>query len=312
MSLIRIDAGTDGPAEHGSGATVAEALTRALCRARTRGVAAHDRAPVIVMVHGYRFQPGDPCHCPHRHILSDHEAHSCRKAASWPRGLGVGRDGRLGLAFGWAARGTIWEAYGQAQAAGRQLAQVIAALHDLAPDRPIHAIGHSLGARVLLSALAAAERPALDRVLLLAAADHASHLEAALTSPAGRRARLLHVTSGENGLFDLMLGGLVGGQRWRDAVLGRAGLAELPELRLDDTSHLAGLASLGYPLAAPDRRICHWSTYLRPGAFPLYQALTGPQGAALHAEVTRIAEKPAPIPGPAWSLPLPWGANTPT
>lgn len=305
MSLIRINTSPQGPVTHNGGAPAGPALRRALGPRAAQGAA----GPIIVMVHGYRFLPGDPQHCPHRHILSDHRSHACRKAVSWPRGLGIGEDGRLGLAFGWPARGTIWQAYARAEAAGRDLAQVLAELRRLAPHRPIHALGHSLGARVLLSALAALDSPVLDRVLLLAAADHASHLEAALTSPAGRRARLLHVTSGENGVFDLMLGGLVLGRRWNDAVLGRAGVPALPELRLDDSRHLAGLCALGFPLAAPDRRICHWSTYLREGAFPLYRALTGPQGAALHAEVTQAIGKPAQPARAGWSLPLPWGAN---
>ncbi|MBR9820816.1 MAG: alpha/beta hydrolase [Rhodobacteraceae bacterium] len=273
-----------------------------------RALARSPAGPVVLMVHGYRFLPGDPLHCPHRHILSDHAAHSCHKAASWPRGMGVGED-CLGLAFGWPARGSIWQAYARAEGAGLVLARVIAEIRRLDPAREIHALGHSLGARVLLSALAALERPALGRVLLLAGADHASHLERALASPAGRRARLLHVTSAENRLFDLLLGGLVTSDTLGDRVLGQASHPDLPELRLDDPQHLAGLAALGFPLAGRQRRICHWSTYLRPGAFPLYRALTGPRGAALHAEVTRIAaRRPAALTG-AWSLPLPWGAN---
>ncbi|PJE32059.1 Alpha/beta hydrolase of unknown function [Pseudooceanicola antarcticus] len=315
MALIRIDAIGDQPFAQGKTMPVAAELERGLARSgafpspRGSGPSPSPRpAPVIIMVHGYRFQPGDPVHCPHSHILSDHDAHPCRKAVSWPRGLGIGAD-RLGLAFGWPARGSIWQAHRQADAAGRALAQVITLIRQIDPQREIHAIGHSLGARVLLSALSALGAPALGQVLLLAGADHVSHLEAARASPAGRSARLLHVTSRENLLYDLLLAGLVGGKGAGDRVLGRAVHPALPQLRLDDPQHLAGLAAMGFALGRPERRICHWSSYLRPGAFPLYHALTGPRGAALHAEVTRIAAKrPAPVRG-GLSLPLPWGAN---
>ncbi|WP_010141749.1 alpha/beta hydrolase [Oceanicola sp. S124] len=304
MALIRIDATGATPVAHGTATPVAAGLERALNEALTRAPG----PPVVLMVHGFRFRPGDPLHCPHRHILSDHDSHPCRKAASWPRGLGVGED-CLGLAFGWDARGTIWQAYDRAEQAGLALARVVTTIRRLDPGREIHAIGHSLGARVLLAALAALPVPALGRVLLLAGADHASHLHRALASPAGRRARLLHVTSGENLLFDMMLAGLVGSGTLGDPVLGQARHPDLPELRLDDPQHLAGLAAMGFSLARPDRRICHWSTYLRPGTFPLYRALTGPRGAALHAEVTRIAAR-RPLPARTGrALPLPWGAN---
>ena len=315
MALIRIDAFGEEPFAHGTSTPFEAELERVLTRSpRPTAPCANPsgtspaRPPLVIMVHGYRFQPDDPRHCPHRHILSDHASHPCRKAASWPRGLGIGPN-RLGLAFGWAARGSIWQAYARAEEAGRALARVITEIRRLDPQREIHALGHSLGARVLLAALSALEAPALGRVLLLAGADHVSHLDTALSSPSGRQARLLHVTSGENLVYDLMLGGLVGAPAPGDRVLGRAGHPDLPELRLDDPQHLAGLSAMGFPLAQPDRRICHWSSYLRPGAFPLYRALTGPRGAALHGEVTRMAAKrPAPATG-NWTLPLPWGAN---
>lgn len=301
MALIRIDASGRGPVVHGS-ETPAEA-------ALARGLARPGKGPVIVMVHGYRFLPGDPVHCPHLHILSDHATHPCRRAASWPRGLGIGQEERIGIAFGWPARGSIWEAYEAARRAGRSLARVIEAVQALAPGREIHAIGHSLGARVLLSMLAELRAPGPGRVLLLAGADHLSHLEVALASPAGRAARLLHVTSGENRLFDLGLGMLVGTGQPRDAVLGRRRHPGLPELRLDDARQLAALAGMGFALSGAPKRVCHWSSYLRQGTFPLYRALTGPQGASLHAEVTRRIAETCPAAAAGWLPALPWSAN---
>ncbi|QPM89040.1 hypothetical protein PSAL_002490 [Pseudooceanicola algae] len=265
--------------------------------------------PIVVMVHGYRFEPEHPDHCPHDHIFSEAPDHPCYKAESWPRGLGIGAL-RQGLAFGWRARGSIWQAHAEAAFAGQALAGLLRRLRDADPLRPIHAIGHSLGARVILSALPELEAGTLDRVLLLAGADYASSARRALDSPAGRRARMLHVTSGENRVYDLMLRSALPPAHPGDLVLGRADLPGLPTLRLDDPRHLDGLSGLGYRVAPPQRRICHWSSYLRPGIFDLYRDLTDTCGAALHAEVSAItAPTPALAVASGWSLPLPWGAN---
>ena len=47
----------------------------------------------------------------------------------------------------------------------------------------------------------------------------------------------------------------------------------LVTLQLDDAQSLAALRGLGFPIAPPDRLICHWSPYLREGVFPLYRAI---------------------------------------
>ena len=67
-------------------------------------------APIVVMIHGYRYSPSQPAHDPHRHILSLDPDPRQRRATSWPRALGFGgvhpQDG-LAIAFGWEARGTL-------------------------------------------------------------------------------------------------------------------------------------------------------------------------------------------------------------
>jgi hypothetical protein len=299
MALIRINAWGAQVREHGTEAAADVALAPLLRR----------DAPVIVMVHGFRYAPGRPGHCPHDHIFRA-QGGGLAGTPSWPEALGIHATGASGLAFGWQARGSIWQAHAGAEVAGAALARVLRTLKARDPGREVHAIGHSLGARVILSAMRYLPAGALARVILLNAADHASAAQAALDCPAGRRARLLHVTSAENSAYDLALHGLVGSPHHRDAILGRVDLPGLATLRLNDPAHLSGLATLGYPVAAPERRVCHWSTYLRPGTFPLYRALMGPRGAALHAEVSAMTQpKPMSARAGLWSLPLPWGAN---
>ena len=82
-------------------------------------------APLIVMIHGFRYSPA-AAHCdPHRHILSLDPDPADRRVLSWPRALGFGAgapDEGLGLAFGWEARGMLGQAYARAGDAGRAVA----------------------------------------------------------------------------------------------------------------------------------------------------------------------------------------------
>lgn len=265
MPLLRIDATDDGPVIHKSPRSAG---------ARLRQVA-RGAGPVVIMVHGFKFSPGDPVHCPHIHILSTRE-NPCRKAVSWPRGLGfdTGNAGEgLAIAFGWQARGTVWQAWERAALAGRQLADIILEISRIAPLRPIHCIAHSMGARVVLAAMERVPSGALNRVVLLAGAEFSGTALRAMHSPGGRGAEVINITSRENDLFDFALERLI-------APVGEASIGQVfPNLpnsltvQLDDASTLAALRRMGFPIAAPTRRICHWSAYLRPGVFSFYQGL---------------------------------------
>ncbi|SDN43544.1 Alpha/beta hydrolase of unknown function [Lutimaribacter pacificus] len=280
------------------------------------GPLAGGRGPVLIMTHGYKFQPGHPQHCPHRHILSEDEV-ACRKAVSWPRLLGAGQDGTAAVAFGWPARGTIWQAWAQAGIAGVALARVIAAIRETAPHRPVHAIAHSLGARVVLSALRHLPEGALSRAILLTGAEFAASAAAALDTRAGRRVELINVTSRENDLFDFLLERLVTPPVPGDRVIGHGlpGQANTLTLQIDDPRTLAVLAGRGYAIAPPRARICHWSAYLRPGVFDLYRAFLSEPDTLPLAHLQRLLPK---APQPRWSrlldpprvtLPLPFARN---
>lgn len=232
-------------------------------------------APVVVMIHGYRFMPGLPGHCPHEHILSLRPTPGVPRAVSWPQELGLGAEGAgLAIAFGWPARGSLRDCYARAADAGAHLATLVARLRMLAPDRPVDVIAHSLGARVVLQALHLLAPDDLARVILLSPAEFRSPATAALHTSAGRAAEVLSVTSRANGLFDLLLELLAGGGLRRSVSRGmsRPG-PNWTQLRIDDPVSTATLAALGFPLGAHTARICHWSPYLRPGLFALYRAI---------------------------------------
>ncbi len=230
-------------------------------------------APVVAMVHGWRYAPGISPDCPHASILSLDPAPGDRRTISWPRHLKL--DGVQGLAigFGWPALCDPWRAHARAARAGDALARIARLTHSLS-GRPLHIIAHSMGARVALTALAGSDPGQIGRIILLAAAEARGPALAALNSPAGRVAEVINVATRENDVFDACFEwGLHLGLRTSIGQgLGRAHPG-WHDLWIDQPQTRTVLAALGYPLAPPPNRICHWSPYLRPGTFPLYRAL---------------------------------------
>ncbi|WP_265501078.1 hypothetical protein [Paracoccus beibuensis] len=228
-------------------------------------------APIIVMLHGYRFSPHIPTHDPHRHILSPDDL---PHAPSWPRALGFsGQDGEgLAIALGWDARGRLRAAYEKAADVGAGLGRLLSQLSDRA-GRPVGLIGHSLGGRVALQAIATAEAGSVGRVILLNAAEFQHSAAEALRQPAGAGAEILNVTARENDVFDFALEQLL--TRGRHRALGN-GLAQPRgnwiDLQIDDGATLDALADLGFPTDRGARRMSHWTPYLRRGLFDFYRA----------------------------------------
>ncbi|MEH6835581.1 MULTISPECIES: alpha/beta fold hydrolase [Falsihalocynthiibacter] len=233
--------------------------------------------PITIMLHGFRYSPFEEKHDPHAQIFALRPRHEKRTCISWPHHLGFGRatkeEGQC-IAFGWHARGTIWQAYKQAIPAADTLAAVITTLHHLAPNRKINVMAHSLGARVLLAALAKLPENALNRIVLMAGAELSSVAQIAMQTPAGKSCEVLNITSRENDLYDLLIETAIAPHRPFSRSLGHGlspARANWLDLQLDCANTLAALRRQGFPIAPPLRRICHWSTYLRPGMFPLYR-----------------------------------------
>lgn len=231
-------------------------------------------APVVVMIHGYRYSPDLPECDPHRHILSlEPDLPGGRRLMSWPGALGFSADGPegLGISLGWHARGRLSVAYQRAGVVGQDLARLTDRLAEAA-NRPVHIIGHSLGARVGLQALAAATPGSIGRVILMAAAELRPEAELAANSPAACRAEIINVTSRENDLFDFAMELLVG--HARRPALG-FGLTHPRrnwlDLQIDAAEVRAGLARLGFSIGGDTARACHWSPYLRDGLFDFYR-----------------------------------------
>lgn len=238
-------------------------------------------APIVVMVHGYRYDPGHPASDPHRQILALTPERRHAKAISWPRHLGYGHKAQEGLAigFGWQARGTIWQAQAAAERAGAALAALVRQVRAIDPTRRVDMLAHSLGARVVLSAAPMLPSGSLGRVVLMTGAEFGSRAVSALHSPAGRAAQVFNITTRENDLFDFLTEALLPAPRPGDRTLGHGlpqPMANWIDLQIDQDETLAVLARLGHRIAPPHLRVCHWSSYLRPGLFGLYRALLAP------------------------------------
>ena len=247
-------------------------------------------APVVAMIHGWRYAPGRTGDCPHGSILSLTPPHADRRAVSWPRHLGLGGPKGLGIALGWNAKCDPWRADLRAGQTGAALAEIASLVHTLS-GRSLQVIAHSMGARVALAALPHVAPGQISRMILLAAAETRQRALQALDTPAGRSVEVVNVTTRENDLFDACFEwGVHFGRR---TSVGQ-GLGQphpgWHDLWIDQPSVLAGLAALGHPLADPPRRVCHWSPYLRPGTIALYRALidgTLPACALPHARPGR-------------------------
>ncbi|WP_299415048.1 alpha/beta fold hydrolase [uncultured Sulfitobacter sp.] len=274
MPLLRINATVNGPALHASTRSIRNVLVQAR---NGRGVS-------VIMVHGYKYSPFVTGRCPHRQIFA---------AEEWPAALGLAQPDTLSLAFGWHARGGLAVACAAAYDAARDLAEVIAALRKRGP---VQVIAHSLGATVALAALPYLQSGDVGRMVLLSGAAHIGLARHALATPAGRSCHLVHVTSHENALFDLVFERLVSGS----GAIGRGiAMPNAHQVQIDCTTTLKCLATLGFPLAPPQRRICHWSSYTRHGVMAFNGALLTGQ-----LPLTRLltALKDAP---PAPSVPCP-------
>lgn len=288
MPVIRINATADQPHLHGTPRSLWPVLGRH----------AHGAGPVIVMIHGYKYQPGHAVHCPHRHIMALQPQCLPRRGPSWPRQLGFGAgncDEGLCIAFGWNARGALWSARRRAVQAGRALARVLEAVHRQAPDRPVHLISHSMGTEVALETLHHLPAGAVQRLLSLTGACYRHRALVALRTEAGQQAEFVNITSRENDPFDFLFERLISPPRKGDRSIG-LGLqaANAVTLQLDCPGTLSRLEHLGGHIAPPDRRICHWSAYTRPGAMQFYKDLMRCEDLPLSCLRNRLPQETAP------------------
>lgn len=258
-------------------------------------------APIIVMIHGYRYSPSCPDKDPHRYILSTEPVPNAPHVPSWPLALGFGKnqpDEGLAVTFGWEARGSLGQAYRRAGDAGEVLGGVLSQLSQRA-GRPIALIGHSLGARVALQAMRHAESGNIGRAVLLTGAEFHDTAASAMVSPAGQSAEVINITSRENDLFDFAIETWLGLGRRQALGFGlRDPLRNWIDVQIDHDGTLKELNKLGFPVERTAFRLSHRTPYLRRGLFDFYRT------ALCHPWALPMTMLRARLPGriePRWS-----------
>lgn len=274
MPLLRVDASASGAVLHRQTGSAPRQTQAALLAHLHRSLdTLPPGAPIVILVHGYKFSPFARRANPHTHLFSLTPPTRCWKALSWPAALGfTGQtpDEGLCLPIGWEGRGSIWAAWQRAEAAGTALAWLIGKIQARRRG-PVHLLAHSLGARVCIAALAQSPVGSVGRMILLAGAEFVPTAQAALASPAGQSADLINVTSRENDPYDAALEWLIQAPTKGARVLGQGFAApNAVTLQIDAAPTRRALADLGIIVPEPSRAICHWSTYLRPGLAQFY------------------------------------------
>ncbi|MBC9248217.1 hypothetical protein H4P12_16200 [Paracoccus sp. 11-3] len=233
-----------------------------------------DSAPIIAMIHGYRYSPHIPHHDPHRHILALDPLQDVPRVLSWPRALGFGGEDMsegLAIAFGWEARGRLGTAFARAAGAGNWLGGYLSDIADAA-GRPVSIIGHSMGARVALKSLHHTTPGSIGRIILLAGAEFEDEAAQALHTPAGKLAEVINVTSRENDLFDFGIELWLGRGRKRALGFGlKQPALNWVDLQIDCPENLKELGRMGFDIDRAPLRLSHSSPYLRRGMFDFYR-----------------------------------------
>jgi len=278
-------------------------------------------APVVIMLHGFRYHPDIPRADPHRLIFALNPERFDTKTCSWPEGLGFEGDAGLAIGFGWDAVPEDlailpdWTAipliYDRAARAGAALARALNMISEIDPVRRVDILAHSMGARVAMSALSKIRAPVLGRVILMGAAEYTSEVTRALAANrANRQAVFFNVIARENDLYDLMFETATPRSVKRDTALG-AGCqmgARWLDIQIDNARTLDVLATRGISIATPSGWSSHWGFYMRPGMWSLYAGLIRRRWelADLRRDLAEIT------PDPRWSRlmrrPWPWPA----
>ncbi len=249
-------------------------------------------APVVVLIHGYKFDPlGRPQDDPHRTLFAYRPSPASWKVRSWPEGLGfdpVDPESGLCLGFGWpavephlpnliaAGRTGFARVYDRAGEVAGRLAELVARLHALAPEREVDLLAHSLGARVALGALTHLDR-APGRIVLLGAAEFDARAREALAAcRAPRPPAIYNVTARANDFYDAAFETFAPRRDWGERAVGLGLSDPLPswlDLQLDRADVTEWVNAQGIALRPAEARLCHWSFYTRDGAFEVYQAI---------------------------------------
>lgn len=317
MAYFGITATEAGPVAAGGGGIEA-GLRHGLGRAR-------EAAPIVVLVHGYKFDAARGDADPHRSLYAFRPLAESGRIRSWPAGLGFSDDGGesgLCIGYAWPSRppplresligrcSGFRSVYERAGRYGARLAEVLTLLQRLAPERPVDVLAHSLGARVALAALPHLTEPP-GRLVLLGAAEFGERARAFLAG-APRTPEVYNIVQRSNDIYDTLFALFAPRSGRGDRPVGQGLGSPHPgwlDLELDRPDLTQWINAQGIPLAPSPRGPCHWSFYTRAGALAVYEAILrrrpGWDIPSLRALPFLAADTPRPAPRLTSQLPVP-------
>lgn len=273
-----------------------------------------DDAPVTCLIHGFRFHPADVRTDPHRLLFAPEQTTLCKRHPSWPCGLGFqehGYDDGLCIAFAWEGFSLdrrriipriarFSQIYARAGGTAGRLARLLNWIAELAPERRVDILAHSLGARVALQCLPRLEAPVLGRVILMGAAEYKTEVKAMMADNRHNPgAEFFNITARENDMFDFLFEKFAPTRHRGDRALGSGLDGPMPnwlDMQIDHPETAHRLAYRGVRLDTSHSVIDHWGFYMRDGMFRLYQNLIRDrqnwQLRDLHFELERVAREP--------------------
>lgn len=251
--------------------------------------------PVVIMLHGLRYDPDMPDHDPARSLFAARPSTDDPRTVSWPRHLGFARgqaDEGLCIGLAWKARTWLWTAYRRATEVGVSLAHLVDAIHDIDPRREIVIVAHSLGARVALCALPHIQSGRIDRMVFIYGAEFAREADRLLAAAPSPPPDIINVTSRENWLVDGGFAAVIAGRPWAETIGSRSGTkcARWIDLPLHDRTALTILRRSGFRISTVLRSVCHWSGYTRPGVFPVYKDFLRAKGRLPLKELKKLTQ----------------------
>ncbi len=250
-------------------------------------------APVVIMIHGYKYHPRRAYSDPHRLLFAPVPEKTARKFSSWSTGLGFALhtvDDGLGIGFGWEGLPShkikptprlsgFAHVYGQAYRAGGHLARLLSWIEKISPGRKVDILAHSLGARVAFIGLMRGASSNARRVILLSGAEYASNINRYFRHVDRHPSlEVFSIQNNRNGFVDFLFECFAPRPHPQDKAMGR-NFQGPPErwltLAIDDPATRSVLAERGIGIERPLKRhrVDHWGLYTRAGTMRFYQDL---------------------------------------
>lgn len=230
-----------------------------------------DKRAITVMVHGAGFSPFSNRADAQTTLYARKMAPARWQARSWPARFSnayMHADECLAIGFGWNAtdkalfsKPNNQNLFDAARNEAPNLAVLINALHEIAPNQDINVICHGLGARVVMQSFEHIKKAALSRVIILGGHEFSTNTLTALGEPAAKGVSFYNIRTNQLFATDQRANAEMPKSGPKDQVLALGFLFQRHNWVDIDTSHNAQRLQLlpATNLSVLRRRCCRWS-----------------------------------------------------